>query len=138
MNKKFFVAWIAVFVVWFLGSFLIHDTLLKADYAQFAGMFRSDAEMMQHFPLMILAFAIMAGAFVWVYARGVEARPPVGQGLRFGIAVALLTCVPFNMINYVIAPYPGLLVMKQIVMDSVLLLILGIIVASLYKAPAPR
>lgn len=136
MNKKFFVAWIVVFIAWFLGGFLIHGTLLKADYAQLAGMFRSDPEMMSNFPLMILAYAIMSGAFVWIYARGVEAKPAVGQGLRFGLAVALVMSVPMYMITYVVAPYPGMLVVKQVVMDTILLLILGVIVASLYKAPS--
>ena len=32
----------------------------------------------------------MAGAFTWIYARGVENKPWLGQGLRFGVAVAFL------------------------------------------------
>lgn len=33
---------------------------------------------------MLLAHVIMAGAFVWIYARGTENKPLLGQGLRCG------------------------------------------------------
>ncbi len=35
------------------------------------------------FPLMILAHVILSGAFVWIYARGAEAKPWLLQGVRF-------------------------------------------------------
>jgi hypothetical protein len=40
----------------------------------------------------------LSGAFVWICARGVEAKPWLAQGVRFGVAVALLTIVPTYMI----------------------------------------
>jgi hypothetical protein len=54
---------------------------------------------------------------------------------RYGIAVALLSFVPIYVIYYVVQPMPGSLVIKQIVLDGVLLLLLGAIVAYLYRAP---
>jgi hypothetical protein len=82
---------------------------------------------------MILAHIFMAGAFAWIYARGVEPKPWLGQGMRFGIAVAFLTVVPIYMIYYVVQPMPGGLVVKQIVFDGILTVILGIVVAFLYR-----
>jgi hypothetical protein len=76
---------------------------------------------------------ILAGAFVWIYARGVEAKPWLAQGVRFGIAVALLTIVPSYLIYFVVQPMPASVVIKQIVFDGILLVILGIIVAWLYR-----
>ncbi len=35
-------------------------------------------------------FIISWGAFVWIYQRGTEDKPWVQQGLRFGIAIALV------------------------------------------------
>jgi hypothetical protein len=75
----------------------------------------------------------MSGAFVWIYSRGVEAKPWLGQGLRFGFVIALLTIVPTYMIYYVVQPMPGAVVVKQIVFDGVLLLVLGAVVAFLYR-----
>ena len=89
---------------------------------------------------MILAHVILSGAFVWIYARGAEAKPWMAQGLRFGIAVALLTSVPTYMIYFVVQPMPGNVVVKQIIFDSALMIILGTIAAWLYRdtaKPAP-
>jgi hypothetical protein len=133
MTKKFAIAWLASFVVWMVGSFIVHGTLLQADYAKLPNLFRPEADAQQYFPLMILAHVVMAGAFVWVYSHGVEAKPWLGQGIRFGIVIALLTVVPTYTIYYVVQPMPGIHVVKQIVFDGALLLLLGSVVAFLYR-----
>ena len=133
MNKKFIIAWIAIFIVWMLGSFVVHGALLSADYMALKSMFRSEADSQAYLPFMLGAHVIMAGAFVWIYARGAEAKPWLAQGLRFGVAVALLAVVGSYMIYYAVQPMPGALVVKQIVFDSVLLLVLGALVAFLYR-----
>jgi hypothetical protein len=135
MNKKFFIAWIVIFIVWMVGSFVVHGVLLHDDYANLPGLFRPEAEAQQYFPLMILAHIILAGAFAWIYSRGVEATPWLPQGIRFGLAIALLTVVPTYMIYYVVQPMPGLHVIKQIVFDGILILILGVIAAFIYRQP---
>ena len=133
MNKRFVIAWIVVFVVWMLGSFVVHGMLLHDDYMRLTNLFRPEADAQQYFPWMIAAHVILSGAFVWIYSRGVEATPWMGQGLRFGIAVALLTIVPTYMIYYVVQPMPASTVIKQIVFDGVLMLVLGLVVAFVYK-----
>jgi hypothetical protein len=133
MNRKFFIAWIVIFVVWMVGSFVVHGVLLHDDYAKLPSLFRPEAEAQQYFPLMIVAHIILAGAFAWIYSRGVEATPWLPQGIRFGLAIALLTVVPTYMIYYVVQPMPGLHVIKQIVFDGILILILGVIAAFIYR-----
>jgi hypothetical protein len=134
MDKKFFLAWLAVFVAWFLGSFVVHGTLLAPDYAKLTpNLFRTPEQSQPFFAYMILAHVLMSGAFVWIYARGAEAKPWVAQGVRFGIAVAVLTTIPMYMIYYVVQPMPGDLVVKQIVFDTVLNIILGIVAAFMYR-----
>src|ERR1700732_1264396 len=133
MNKKFVIAWTVLFVAWFMGSFVVHGVLLRSDYMQLTNLFRVEGEQQKSFPLMFLAHVILSGAFVWIYARGVEAKPWLAQGVRFGVAVALLTIVPTYMIYFVVQPMPGELVIKQIVFDGVLMVILGTIVAWLYR-----
>jgi hypothetical protein len=133
MNKKFLIAWVVLFVAWFIGSFVVHGVLLSADYMRLSSLFRTEADAQKYFPLMVLAHVLLAGAFVWIYARGVEAKPWLAQGVRFGIAVALLTIVPSYLIYFVVQPMPASVVIKQIVFDGILLVILGIIVAWLYR-----
>lgn len=133
MNKRFFIAWAAAFVVWMAGSFVVHGLLLHPDYVQLPNLFRTDADSEQYFPWMIMAHIVMAAAFVWIYARGAEAKPWLGQGLRYGVAVALLTVVPTYVIYFAVQPMPVALVAKQIVFDGVVLLILGAVVAFIYR-----
>jgi|ERR1700716_965870 hypothetical protein len=133
MNKKFVIAWIVLLIAWFVGSFVVHGVLLRSDYMQLTNLFRVEGEQQKYFPLMFLAHVILSGAFVWIYARGVEAKPWLAQGVRFGVAVALLTIVPTYMIYFVVQPMPGEVVIKQIVFDGTLMVILGTIVAWLYR-----
>lgn len=136
MNKKFIIAWIVIFVIWFAGSFVVHGVLLHDDYSKLTNLFRSEADAQKYMPLMVLAHVLLSGALVWIYARGVEAKPWLPQGIRFGIAVALLTIVPTYLIYYVVQPMPGATVAKQIVFDGVLTLVLASIIAFMYRQPA--
>jgi hypothetical protein len=133
MNRRFLVAWLVVFIAWMIGSFLVHGTLLHDDYARLPNLFRTEADAQRHFPLLILAHVILAGAFVWIYSRGVEDRPWLAQGARYGLAVALLTTIPTYLIYHAVQPIPRSLVAKQIIFDTILLVLLGILVASLRR-----
>ncbi len=84
MSKKFLIAWIVLFIAWFLGSFVVHGVLLRSYYMQLTNLFRLEADQRKYFPLMIVANLVLSGAFVWIYARGTEAKPWMAQGLRFG------------------------------------------------------
>jgi hypothetical protein len=136
MNKKFLIAWVVLFVAWLIGSFVVHGLMLHSDYMQLTSLFRAEGDQQKYFPLMLLAHVILSGAFVWIYARGVEAKPWMAQGVRFGVVVALLTVVPTYMIYFVVQPMPGEVVIKQILFDGVLMVILGAIVAWLYRDTA--
>jgi len=134
MNKKFFISWIAAFVIWMIGSFLVHGLWLGDTYAAMTDMFRPEEEQAGLFPFMLLAHVIMAGAFVWIYLRGREDKPWMAQGIRFGIAVALLAAIPTYMIYYTVQQTPEALAIKQIVGDTVVLVVVGIVTAALNKS----
>ncbi len=136
MNKRFFIAWIVIFVVWFAGSFVVHGVLLHDDYSKLTSLFRTEQDSQKFFPLMILAHVLLSGAFVWIYSRGIEAKPWLPQGIRFGVAIALLSVIPTYIIYYVVQPMPGGVVVKQILFDGILMLILGAVVAFMYRQPA--
>jgi hypothetical protein len=135
MAKKFLIAWIVMFVAWMIESFAVHGVLLSADYARLPGLFRPEADSQQYFGWMLLAHVLIAGAFVWIYARGVEAgKSWIEQGTRFGVAVALLGVVPTYLIYYAVQPMPGALVAKQVVFDGVGIVLMGIVVAWLHRS----
>lgn len=136
MDKKFLISWLVLFVVWMAGSFLVHGVLLNADYMALRNLFRSPEDSQTFFPLMIIAHVFLSGALVWIYSRGVEAKPWLAQGVRFGLAVAFLTVIPTYMIYYVVQPMPGATVVKQLIFDGVLTVLLGVVVAFLYRSRA--
>jgi len=131
MNKKFLVAWLVLFVLYMAGGIVIHGILLNADYTA-TGLMRPEAEAQKMMHLMALAHLLMAGGFVWIYARGVENKPWLGQGLRYGLAVAALF-MPIYIIYYVVQPTPGVLAVKQVVFETIMMLVLGAAVAFLYR-----
>lgn len=133
MKSRFFLGWVAVFVAWMAGDFVVHGTLLHADYQSLSNLYRTEADAEKYFPLLILAHVVMAGAFVWIYARGVESKPWLAQGLRFGIAAALLTVVPTYAIYYVVQPMPGALAVKQMLYAGIVVVILGAVAAFVYR-----
>ncbi|MET0203508.1 MAG: hypothetical protein ABW276_04290 [Casimicrobiaceae bacterium] len=133
MGKRFLITWLSIFVLWMIGSFIVHGSLLYADYASLPNLFRPEADAQHYFPLMILAHVILSGAFVWIYSRGVEDKPWLLQGVRYGIAVMLLTIVPTYLIYYVVQPMPGATVVRQIVFDGLLIVALGVVAAFAYR-----
>jgi hypothetical protein len=133
MNKKFIISTLILFVVWMVGGIVVHGVLLGADYASLTNLYRAEADQQKYFPFMLIAHLIVAGAFVWIYTRGMEAKPWLNQGLRFGFVVALLTIVPTYMIYYAVQPLPGMMVLKQIIFDGIWTLLLGAVVAFLYR-----
>ena len=133
MNKRFLIAWLVTFVVWMAGGYVVHGVLLVKDYMQLTSLFRPDADSASYFPLIILAHVFVSGAFTWIYSRGVEATSWIGQGLRFGIAVAFLTVIPTYMIYYAIQPMPQSVVIKQIIFDGIFTVLMGPVVAWFYR-----
>ena len=133
MNAKFLISWLVMFILFMAAGFAVHGTLLNADY-EATGLMRSQAEQKDFFVWMILAHLFLAGAFTWIYSRGMEpARAWLGQGLRYGLAVACLTAVPYFLIYYTVQPLPGMLVAKQIVFDTIVYMLIGAVLAYLYR-----
>src|ERR1700687_4227819 len=137
MNKTFVISVVALFVVSMALGFVVHALLLGADYANLHSMFRSESDSKQYFGFMIAAHVLIAIGFTWIYRQGRENKPFVAQGIRFGLAVAVLTVIPNYLIYYAVQPMPSDLVAKQIVFDTMAVAIMGIVVAALTRDPLP-
>ncbi len=134
--KKFLLTGTACTVVAFFLSFLVHGVLLEHYYSALAaqGVFRSPDEASGYFHFMLIAHVFIGFAFAWIYIRGIEpGRTWYLQGLRFAIAVIFLTTIPMYLIYYVIQPLPGDLVVWQIVLDSMTVMINGLVAAFINK-----
>jgi hypothetical protein len=133
MNKKFIISVIVIFVLAMGFGFLIHGTLLAPNYAALTGMFRKPDDAGAHFLYLLLAHVFIAFAFVWIYNKGKEDKPFLSQGICYGFAIATITAVPMYLIYYAVQPMPGIVVVKQIVFDSIGYVVMGIVVAWINK-----
>jgi hypothetical protein len=123
---------VAVIVVWILSiafGTVIHAVLLQADYNQVAQLYRTAPNL----PMIFAGYLAFAIGAVWLYSHGVEDRPWLGQGLRFGLAVWLVLSVTSFLIEYATQPVPEMLVAKQIGYELINKLILGVATAAIIR-----
>jgi hypothetical protein len=128
MSRKCIISAVVMFVMSWALSFVIHGALLGADYSVTPGM-RPPAEAQQIIGWLILAQAIFGAAFAWVYMQGRDDKPWLAQGIRFGIAIACLTAIPTYLIYHVVTPVPLVLALKQIALDTVRVVLMGVVLA---------
>jgi hypothetical protein len=83
---------------------------------------------------MLLAVLIYVVGAVLVYMRGVEQKPWMGQGIRFGILLALVAVVYGSLSAWVILPIPHMLAVKWIASESLLSVVFGLAVARICQA----
>jgi hypothetical protein len=125
----FVISSVALTVLALLLGFVVHAQLLGPEYMKLSMLFRAPEDHAGYWPYMILAHVLFGVGFTWIYRQGRQNKPFVGQGVRFGLAVAVLTTIPTYLIYYSIQPFPGALVAKQIVFDTIGMVLMGIVVA---------
>jgi len=130
-EKKLVISVAVIFVLTMAGGFLIHGWALHSDYTRLGTLMRSEEAAHKLFGFMFLADFVFACGFSWIYIRGKEAKPWLGQGVRYGIAVSLLTVIPMYLIYYVVMPFPSDLVAQQVVFETIEKVILGMVVAAI-------
>ena len=136
MGGRFWISGVVMSVLFLMSGFVVHGVLLHNDYAQLPNLLRPEAEAQGYFMWMLLADVLMGFGFTWIFLKGREAgKPAVGQGLRFGIAIAVLMTIPMYLIYYAVQPWPGAVVVKQIIYDVISVLVMGVVVALINQGP---
>ena len=133
-SKRMILAVVLVFVVLVVAGFLIHAVWLGSTYQALrdAGFsFRSPDAFQRRIWLIWLSDLLYAILFVWVYVRGREETPWVGQGLRYGVLMTLFTIVPSALNDYTVYSLPHILVVKWMAAGGAVLVILGLLVAAI-------
>jgi hypothetical protein len=133
MTKKFAISAAVMFVMAFALSWFVHGVLLQGEYVKMLSWMRKPEDTHSLMPWMILAHAVFGAAFAWIYLQGIADRPWLAQGIRYGIAVACLAIIPMYLIYHVVTPVPLFVAFKQIVFDTVRVVLMGIVVAWLNR-----
>lgn len=137
MDKRSLISGVAMTIAAAALGFVVHGLLLNADYAALVpAVMRAPEDASHYMQWMLLADAAIGFGMTWIYRQGYTAsRPALGQGLRCGIAVALVSTIPMFLIYYAVEPLPGMLVAKQLIFSTVQMLLLGLLVAFLNPSP---
>lgn len=129
MVKQFLISVLVMFLATMVVGFFVHVSLLGPDYAALPNLYRSEEDSANYFQYMLLAHVLMGIGLTWVYRMGRDDSAWIGQGLRFGAALIVLITIPIYMIFYAVQPMPAVLAAKQILFESVGMLLIGMLAA---------
>ncbi len=139
-TKKIALAVVVTYIIMWVSGFLIHGLWLAPTYKalQNQGVSFRPQEAFAHKIWLIWAGDLLYTIlFVWIYTRGVENKPWVGQGTRYGILMTLFTVVPPAINEYVVYPLPYTLAIKWMIGGLVALIVMGLATAGIcQKSPA--
>jgi len=124
------------FIVSQILAVTVHGFILAADYGPYYGSLlrNMDGPAWQALFLPVAHLAFIS-ALVWVYARvGLEGSPAV-QGLKLGFLGWVMGQVPLWLLWYAEQPWPGVLVLKQLGLELLSSLIIGMTIAAVALRP---
>ena len=114
-------------------SFLFHGVVLAPQYSELLAVYRGPQLRPGLFALLLLAQLIRALAMVAVYRQGREAKPYLGQGVRFGLLAAAISVIPAYLIGYAVTNIPATLAVEQIVLETIIVVAMGIVIAWFHR-----
>jgi hypothetical protein len=124
----------AAFVVSNVLAVVVHGFVLAADYAPYEGtLLRSEvASQMLLLPVAHLSFI---AALAWVATRVRVDATPVARGVALGLVGWAMGQVPLYLIWYAEQPWPGSLVMKQLGLELVSSIVVGLTIVAVLRSP---
>jgi hypothetical protein len=135
MNKKFWTAFVAVYVAMNILNFVIHVGLLGAAYRapEVASVFRPEQNQIMwiHF-VTALVFSYF---FTLIFSKGYEGRG-VTEGLRFGAYVGMMVAIPMAYDSFAVYPLPYSLAIQWFFYGLAQYILLGVIAAMVYGKKA--
>jgi hypothetical protein len=136
-GRRFAGACTVAFLVSQLLEILIHGFVLSRDYAPFYGtllrpMTGAPGWQGLLLPVAHLSYVI---ALVWVYDRVMDDGPRFSQGMRIGLVGFAMGQVPLWVLWYADQPWPGGLLVKQLLLELAASLLLGVAISG---AASPR
>jgi hypothetical protein len=131
MNKKIWVGFIVVFIVWNILDYLVHGVLLRTAYTspEMVQLLRVDMhDKMWIFYLvsLITSFFLTLIFSKWQTGKGLS------EGIQFGVYVGLLCGTPMSYSSYAMYPIPYHLAMQWFIYGVLQFIILGIVLSLIF------
>lgn len=130
MGKRFWICGTVVAMAALVLGLLVHGLLLRGDYLAHAGLYRTAEEANARFAWILLAYALIGFSMTWLYHRLHDTdQVRLRHGLEFGLAIGLLSFVPWHLLAHVAHPLPLSLMLRQGLLDLVAAGLLGMLLA---------
>jgi len=128
--KRYFLAVIAVLATIVVTNIIIHSFILMDTYTSLKQIWRPD--MMNFIWIMYITDIILAFLFVYIFVKGYENKGML-EGIRFGFIMGLLLDGLSASGQFLVYPIPFSLAAQWFIYGIIRFVILGIIVALVYR-----
>lgn len=129
-TKKYALSCVVVYLTYSVLSFLIHQGLLAAQYAELQNLWRPDME--SKFWIHFLTAAVWSILFTFIYTKGYEGKGLM-EGFRYGLWIGLFTAVPMAYDSYAVYPIPYGLALSWFIYGTAQCILCGVVLASVYR-----
>ena len=135
--KKFWIAFIVVFIVLEIIGYLVHGVMLAATYESegIKEVFRSMEEMDSKMWIMWVTDLIWVYFFIFFFVKGYENKG-IMEGVRYGAYIGIFVSLVFSYQNYVVLPIPYWLALQWFIFGFIISVILGVTAALIYRPAA--
>ena len=134
-TKRIVLSTLAAFVVSQVLAGFVHGFILAADYGPYDGtLLRSGAENWQFIFLPVAHLSFICG-LMWVYTHAPMKGSAARQGLFLGFLGWMMGQVPLWLIWYAEQPWPGSLVVKQLGLELISSIVIGLTITFTARQP---
>jgi hypothetical protein len=128
----------AAFLLSNVFAVVIHGFILAADYAPYEGTLLRDFQNGPGWQALALPVAHLCfiSGLVWIYGRLSLDGSPAARGLKLGLLGWLVGQAPLFLIWYAEQPWPDGLIVKQLGLELLSSLAIGLTIAGVSRLPA--
>ncbi len=131
MSKKFWIAFVVIFVVWNILDWLVHGVLLSSAYQSEDMMKLMRPDMASKMWIFYVVTVITSFFFTLIFSKGYEGKG-IGEGVRYGLYVGFLMATPMAYSSYAMYPMPYSVALQWFIYGMIHYIILGIVAALVY------
>lgn len=133
--KRFLIASLVVFVAFLAVEYVANRVVLMSTYESLQHLWRPDMESKTWIVLPVLL--LMSLMFTYIFIKGREGKG-IMEGVRYGVVIWLFVAVPMSHSFYIMIDMPYSLALQWCLIGLIEMLVAGILVAAIYKPPAPK
>lgn len=134
--KQWITASVACFVVMAVLSFIEHGVLLTSWYNEFPHYWRSEADQASRMHWAYVGYLLFSALFTYIYTKGYEGKPGLGEGFRYGALVGALVGFPKMFLDHVMFPYQGKVILTWGISTFIICVVMGLVTAGIYRKEA--